>query len=238
MAKKLSEADPREIERVARAVPGIAFAEMVARPDGGDVLNLVVWQDSDPEETAGRVEVALHDALGVGVAAGDVRLAGSADPPSGPSPELDVRVIELGGKTWATEPVGGDPLPPMPPAGVRRLTLLSVTVSAGPDRCRARVEVDAGEGTRVGDAAGAATATRQRRVVCEATAQAASAALGLPALDVEDLRVVDTAAPCALVVVSIPGAEDRRSAGAATIGADPNRAFALATIQAALAAAR
>lgn len=219
-------------------MPGVAFAEVGDSTEGRRALSIVLYQNAPPEETAGLVEITLRE-LGVDIETGDVRLAGVASQQPPPGEPSGVRVIDLGQGTWATEsesdPLTTADLPPVRRPG-KTLGLVSVTVSRSRDRCRARVEVDAGDGVHVGDASGPATDNRMRRAVCEASAKAASIALGLAAPDVEDVTLVQIGETmCALVIVGAPGQAPERRAGAAIITGDPWHAFAMAALQAAAA---
>lgn len=277
MPKRLAEADPRRIEQIARAVPGVAVAEIVEAEHGRRVLRVVVWQDSHPESVAGRVEIALREEMGLTLEGGDLTLAGTTSaghagvpeamrsqsvPPGPPgsvgSPDATsssgaasfsgaegragerVRVIELGDNIWAAE--HGAPLPPLPhPShhgmeGFRlRPAVALVTVSRSGDRATARVEIDAGDGARPGEAVGAATDSRIRLLVCEAAALAAASALGLAALDVVHAVVVGADPSYATVIVVEAVGEGHDAAGVARIGADPMHSFAVATLHAAAA---
>lgn len=235
--KRLSHIDPLEVERAARSVPGVAFAEVGDVADGRRALSIVLYQDASGDETAGLVEVALRE-LGVEIEPGDVRIAGYAGQMPGGT-RSGVRVIDLGKGTWATESEA-DPVTPVAigssPSGGRTIGLLSVTVSRSRDRCRARVEVDAGDGVHVGDASGPATDMRMRRSVCEAAAKAAATALGLGAPDVEHVALVTLGdVACALVVVGAPGESPERRVGSALVTGDAWHSFAMAALQAAAA---
>lgn len=240
MPKRFSQIDPLEIERAARSVPGVAFAEVGDGAEGRRVLSIVLYQDAPGDETAGLVEVAMRE-LGIDIEAGDVRIAGYAGQmPSGAgAPAGGVRVIDLGKGTWATE-IDGEAVTPVafhPPSGPgRTIGLVSVTVSRSRDRCRARVEVDAGDGVHVGDASGPATDMRMRRSVCEAAAKAAATALGLGAPDVEHVALVTLGdVSCAVVVVGAPGESPERRVGSALVTGDAWHSFAMAALQAAAA---
>ena len=238
MGKRLSQIDPLDVERAARSVPGVAFAEVGDGAEGRRALSVVLYQDAPPEETAGLVEIALRE-LGIDIQTGDVRLAGVASQQPQAGEPRGVRVIDLGQGTWATE-TDGDPMTTADlapaPRPTRTLGLVSVTVSRSRDRCRARVEVDAGDGIHIGDASGPATENRIRRAVCEASAKAASVALGLGAPDVEEVTMVHIGETmCALVIVGAPGVAPARRVGAAIMTGDPWHAFAMAALQAAAA---
>ncbi|GAC1409330.1 MAG: hypothetical protein NVSMB57_01830 [Actinomycetota bacterium] len=243
MGKRLFQADRRDIERIARAVPGVAFAELTSA-DGASapVLRVVCWQQAHPEETAGRVEIALRDALGVEIEGGDVTLAGTANAPAAHSDA--VRIIDLGGNTWATEPIhsagaaGHGPMPMLPPLpGLTPLSsiphLLSLSVLRAPDSATVRIEVDAPHGPAVAELSGAGNDARIRRLVCEATALAAAAALGLAPLDVIATTVLSQEISYAIVILAEMGTAPHHRSGVAKLEQDPWHAFALATLQAA-----
>ena len=238
LPKKISHIDPVEVERAARSVPGVAFAEVGEGSDGRRALSIVLYQDSPADETAGLVEVALRE-MGVDIEAGDVRISGVAGHAPVGSSAAGVRVIDLGKGTWATESEGEavSPVPLGSGGGPgRTIGLLSVTVSRSRDRCRARVEVDAGDGVHVGDASGPATDMRMRRSVCEAAAKAAATALGLGAPDVEHVALVTLGdVSCAVVVVGAPGESPERRVGSALVTGDAWHSFAMAALQAAAA---
>ncbi|HVL89257.1 MAG TPA: hypothetical protein VM841_03370 [Actinomycetota bacterium] len=238
MPKRFSQIDPLEIERAARRVPGVAFAEVGDAADGRRGLSIVLYQDAPGEETAGLVEVALRE-IGVEVQAGDVRIAGYAG--QMPGAASGVKVIDLGKGTWATESES-DAVTPVslgsPGTGSRTIGLVSVTVSRSRDRCRARVEVDAGDGVHVGDASGPATDMRMRRSVSEAAAKAAATALGLGAPDVEHVALITLGdVACAIVVIGAPGESPERRVGSSLVTGDAWHSFAMAALQAAAALA-
>ncbi len=241
MARKLVNVDPRDIERAARGVPGVAFAE-VSDEGGRAVLRVVVWHDAPAEDTAARVELSLRESLGLDIEGGDIRLAGVANPSEVHSgPDSGIRVIDLGGKTWATEDV--QPIPPSEPLSMgavfaSRASLVSVAVTRTGNHCTARVEVDAGGTVRSAESSGPATDARMRRAVCEAASVAACSALDIHPLDVEHAETCGSADACALVILAAPGEPPQRRAGAALVSGDPWYAFALATLQAAVAFAR
>lgn len=237
MSLTIAGTEPYLVEQAAREVPGVAFAE-VTQSGGNVVLRVVLWQDAPREETAGLVELALKDSLDVDVAGGDVVIAGVAALPPDPSPTAgDLRVIDLGKNTWATETIGAIGIPSLPdaPAATAGLRLAGMTVSRDRERCMARVEVEGATGLRAAESSGPPSDARMRRVVCEAAAHAAALATNISVPDVERAEITGDADSCALVVVA--AGDTHRSAGAALIGVDPLRAFALATIQAVAALA-
>ncbi|MHB8510912.1 MAG: hypothetical protein ACYDCC_01930 [Actinomycetota bacterium] len=226
--KRLSQANRGDIERVARSVPGVAFAELTGTNRDRRVLRVVCWQGASPEETAGRVEVALRDSLGVDISGGDLVLAGFAnDSGDGEVVGESMRVIDLGGNTWATEPMDDSPIVPI---GSSAPQLVSLVISRTPGGAIVRVEIESDSVVHNSEQQGPATDSRIRRLVCDATALAASAALGLGAVDVTVATVLQGEPSFAIVVVNAPMMSER--AGVAQLSLDPFHSFALATLQA------
>lgn len=232
--KAISSVDPRAVEDAAREVDGVAFAE-VGRSDDRTVLRVVLWRNAPVEETAGLVELALRDSLGIDIAGGDVVIAGFADPPyvAMPGGQPDgMRVIDLGDKTWATEPSGSDSGLSAPPAPAHAIMVSMISVQRTSERCTARVEVTSPLGVVSAEASGPATDERLRLAICEAAAQAAATALARPAPGVRNARLADGDPPCAIVIVESSGDAPVQRAGAALLGHDPHLAFAMAAVQA------